>query len=187
MKAGLHYNLDERYDTSDKLSEPSFDITSELGKIKVSDEIQEKTDELKAKILQLQNDYNAGKTEIKGELDKTRAELLRHGFIASRRFDAMHDDRAKLVNWNAAVGRKEAEIDRWRKEKNIDPDQYKKVKDKLIGELKAQALWAEKQVAVETAAHKDGYKIGKKEKKGSKMAKPKVGEKNAKMKSLSMH
>merc|ERR1711893_241946 len=122
---------------------------------------------------ELQNDYNAGKTEIKGELDKTRAELLRHGFIASRRFDAMHDDRAKLVNWNAAIGRKETEIDRWRKEKNIDPKTYKEIKDKLIGELKAQALWAEKQVAMETAKHKEGYKIGKKSTKKKRVSKPK--------------
>merc|ERR1712083_831437 len=116
--------------------------------------------------------YEAGNMEAKDELDKVRAERSRHKFKTSRQFNAMHDDRAKLVNWNAAVGRKEAEIDRWRKEKNIDPATYKKEKDRLIGELKAQALWAEKQVAVETAAYKDGYKIGKKDsKKSAKMSK----------------
>lgn len=107
--------------------------------------------------------------------------------IGSRKLNAMHNDRAKLVNWNAAIGRKETEIDRWRKEKNIDPATYKKIKDELIGPLKAQALWAEKQVATETAAHRDGYKIGKRQKKTNSVNKPKVGEKNAKMKSINAH
>jgi len=187
MKAGLHYSLDQRYDTSDKIPEPSFDITGELQKLKLGDEIKETSSSLAEKVAQATKDIKSGKTEAKDTLDKYVAEQYRHQFKTKRGFRAMHNDRAKLVNWNAAIGRKETEIDRWRKEKNVDPVTYKKIKDKLIGRMKAQALWAEKQVATETAARRDGYKIGKQNKNKSKLSKPKQGEKNAKMKSLATH
>lgn len=187
MKAGLHYNLDQRYDTSDKIPEPSFDITGELQKIKIGDDIKENRVSLADRVRQATEDIKAGKTTAQTSLDTTVAERYRQMNIGSRKLNAMHNDRAKLVNWNAAIGRKETEIDRWRKEKNIDPATYKKIKDELIGPLKAQALWAEKQVATETAAHRDGYKIGKRQKKTNSVNKPKVGEKNAKMKSINAH
>ena len=50
MKAGLHYSLDQRYDTSDKMPEPSFDITGELNKIKLGDEIKKKETILREKV-----------------------------------------------------------------------------------------------------------------------------------------
>merc|ERR1711981_681918 len=105
----------------------------------------------------------------------------------------MHDTRAKFVDWNAVTGKRTAEINRWRDEKQIDPKTYKLAKQKVLAELKAQALWAEKKMAGDALLQREKThkqmmlnKAKSKKKKGG-MSKPAEGVRNASMKKISMH
>ena len=58
----------------------------------------------------------------------TQVQKEMHDAERTRFFSKMTPHRAKFVNWNAAIGRKEAELDRWRKDRNIRPSEFKAVK-----------------------------------------------------------
>lgn len=187
MKVGLHYDMDQRYDTSSKIPEPSMDITKIHSDIKKSKDYYQKSRDLYEKI----QEYK--KSEDKEQLHATQVQKEMHDAERTRFFSKMTPHRAKFVNWNAAIGRKEAELDRWRKDRNIRPSDFKAVKASYIGPMKAKALWAEKTMATLTREHKElmaqRAAAGKdrSKSKSNKMKKPVEGAANAKMKTLGTH
>merc|ERR1711879_704643 len=162
--------LEERYETSEKMPEPKFDILQ-------------------------QNQYlEAGRKKREEEaalLKDAKAKFKREfGFKGERRyhFNIKDSHRAQMINFNALQGRKKAELERWRDEHpHISPEAYAKEKNGITDDLKANALWAEKLVSQRTQIQKD--KFAKERLKAAKASKktinrPKAGAVNSAMKSI---
>jgi len=107
---GIYYSFDQRWDTKNEgLPDASFDITKVQADIDRWNAGTKKVQELKE-----QGDF----TTMKRLAPKNR-------YYAN----TLDTQRTKFINWNAAVGRRKTELERWRDDRVVPPEKYKAVKE----------------------------------------------------------
>merc|ERR1711974_304600 len=165
--------LEERYETSEKMPEPKFDILQEQQYLERGEQRLKDLEELK-------------RLAFVEKKEGARAEYRRNSHTGNERymFNIMDNHRAQMVNWNAHEGRKKAELERWRDENpSVSTDEYKKVKDNILSDIKANAIWAGKEVVRRQQLQKE--RAAKKRRvRNNKMTTPKGGALNAAMRKI---